>query len=181
MWAKKVERWDKYRDCWLGTIESPIDFGCEVSIVVKKWLKKEKYQHSYFVSTLKLTSKRHLMSIYNARGGAEVEQFRGDKSGLYLDTRQKSSFIGQKSSFIGQKCIVHLTDIAHNLLADFHDKALKNTRFEGYGNKRIVRRLLSIPGRLVLSGRALKRIELLSTHENAKEMLNCLKKYCSNM
>jgi len=33
-----------------------------------------------------------------------------------------------------------LTDLAHNLLADFHHRALVGTRFESYGLKRIVRR-----------------------------------------
>ena len=34
------------------------------------------------------------MTCYNARGGAEVEQFRNDKSGLRLAARRKHSFLG---------------------------------------------------------------------------------------
>jgi hypothetical protein len=52
------------------------------------------------------------MALYDARGAAEVEQFRSDKSGLSLDARRKHSFLGQKG-------YVLLNDLAHNLLSDF--------------------------------------------------------------
>ena len=82
------------------------------------------------------------MACYDDRGGAEVEQFRNDRSGLSLEARRKQSFSGQKGYIL-------LTDLAHNLLADFQHRALCNTRFESYGLKRIVRDLLTFPGRLV--------------------------------
>jgi len=41
-----------------------------------------------------------------------------------------------------------LTDLAHNLLADFQHRALIGSRFENYGPKRIIRDLLRIPGNL---------------------------------
>ena len=68
--------------------------------------------HAYFVSTLTLPSKKHFLNFYNQRGGAEVEQFRQDKSGLALGIRRKQSFTGQTGYIL-------LTDLAHNLLADF--------------------------------------------------------------
>ena len=111
------------------------------------------------------------MACYNGRGGAEVEQFRNDKSGLSLAARRKRDFLGQKGFIL-------LTDLAHNLLADFYHRALAGTRFEGYGLKRIVRDLLAMPGRLVFEADELKRIELLSLKQFASDLLICLERYC---
>ena len=86
------------------------------------------------------------MTCYQDRGGAEVEQFRNDKGGLQLEARRKRSFPAQKA-------LILLTDLAHNLLADFHRQALVGSAFEAFGLKRIVRDLLQIPGRLVLNTR----------------------------
>ena len=61
-----------------------------------------------------------------------------------------------------------MTDLAHNLLADFSHTALVNTRFEGYGPKRIVRDLLAIPAKLTFDGAQLKSIDLLQTHPHAQ-------------
>ena len=73
-----------------------------------------------------------------------------------------------------------LIDLAHNLLGDFYRKALEDSRFNGYGNKRIIRKLFTIPGKLIFASGKLKRVELISGHENSGEMLKCLKKYCQN-
>jgi hypothetical protein len=64
------------------------------------------------ISTLALPSKGHYLRLYDAQGGAEVEQFRNDKSGLNLEARRKRNFTGQQGYIL-------LTDLAHNLLADF--------------------------------------------------------------
>jgi hypothetical protein len=170
--AEQVRRWDPYHDVWLGEVEPPIDFGRPARVFVKRRLKEGKFSHSYYVSSLGLPSKAHFLSCYDSRGGAEVEQFRNDKDGLHLAARRKHSFLGQKG-------FVLLTDLAHNLLADFHHRALTGTRFEGYGLKRIVRDLLTIPGHLVFEAGQLKRIELLTLNQNAADLLICLERYCS--
>ena len=90
---------------------------------------------------------------------------------MHLATRQKSGFFAQQG-------VILLTDLAHNLLSDFYLKALSQSRFQPYGQKRIVNNLLNIPGRLIFEAGELKRIELLSTHENANDMRICLEKYC---
>jgi hypothetical protein len=94
--AQQVRRWDKYDDHWLGTVPAPIDYGRPVQILVKKRLKKDKFLHTYYLTTLKIPSKGHFMALYDNRGGAEVEQFRTDKSGLHLATRQKGNFLAQQ-------------------------------------------------------------------------------------
>ncbi len=72
-----------------------------------------------------------------------------------------------------------LTDLAHNLLADFHRQALVGSKFEPFGRKRIGRDHLQIPGRLIFVGAQLKRIDLLATHPHVKTLLICLEKYFS--
>lgn len=94
--ARQVSRWDTYGDVWLGEVAPPIDYGHPVRVFVKRRLKKAKFCYSYYVTTLSLPSKGHFMACYNRRGGAEVEQFRNDKSDLNLAARRKCSFLAQK-------------------------------------------------------------------------------------
>lgn len=169
--AQKVGRWDEWGDCQLAEVPSPVDYGRPVRIFVKRKWKHGQWRHSYFISTLTLPSKRHFIAYYNQRGAAEVEQFREDKQGLSLDVRRKSSFTGQYGYIL-------LTDLAHNLLADFRHRALQDTRFANYGFKRIVRDLLNVPGRLWFIGNQLKRVELLTQNQNAKDLIICLERYC---
>lgn len=172
--ARQVRRWDSYRpDAWLGEVQPPVDYGRPVRVFVKKRLKDGVFCHSYYVISLTLPSKGSFMTCYDDRGGAEVEQFRNDKSGLSLEARRKRSFAGQKAYIL-------LTDLAHNLLADFHHRALADSPFAGYGPKRIVRDLLNSPGRLVFAEGRLVRIELLSQKQFGEDLAACLYKYCSN-
>jgi hypothetical protein len=172
--ARQVPRWDAYRaGVWLAEVSPPVDYGRPVRVFVKKRLKEDGYLHSYYVSTLSLPSKGRFMACYEARGGAEIEQFRNDKGGLSLEARRKRSFLGQKGYIL-------LTDLAHNLLADLYCHALRDSPFADYAPKRIVRDLLATPGRLVFDGRGkLVRVELLSLKQFAKDLAICLEKYCS--
>ena len=169
--ARQVRRWDAYGDIWLGEVAPPVDYGRPVRVFVQRRLRKGQFLYSYYVTSLSLPSKGHFMACYHGRGGAEVEQFRNDKSGLSLAARRKQSFLGQKG-------VIRLTDLAHNLLADFYHRGLVGSRFEAYGLKRIVRDLLATPGRLVFEAGELKRIELLSLKQNASDLLICLERYC---
>jgi len=168
--AKKVSRWDAYGDIWLGEVEPTFDFGRPIRVFVQRRCKKGKFLHNYFVSTMKLPSKKHFLAYYNDRGGAETEQFREDKSGLAMAVRRKQSLTGQMG-------YIFLTDLAHNLLADFKRHALQGSRFEGYGLKRIIRDLLCMPGVLVFDNHKLVRIDLLSQKQNAPDLLICLERY----
>lgn len=170
--ARQVCRWDVHQDAWLGEVRPPVDFGRPVRVFVKRRLKNGIFLFSYYVSSLALPSKGSFMTCYNQRGAAEVEQFRNDKSGLNLDARRKQSFLGQKGYIL-------LTDLAHNLLADFHHRALSNTRFEGYGPKRIVRDLLTMPGQLTFAHGQLAQVDLLTQKQNAQDLAICLERYCS--
>ena len=171
--ARQVQRWDSYRDMWLGEVPSPTGYPRPVRVFVLQREEKGKIVHNYYVTTLKLSSKRSYLSFYNARGAAEVEQFRSDKQGLSLAARRKRRFPAQ----VG---FVLLTDLAHNLLAHFYRHALVGSRFEPFGLKRIVRDLLALPGRLIFEGTELRRVELLSLKHYAKDLLICLERYCSD-
>ena len=87
--------------------------------------------------------------------------------------------VRRKRSLQGQKGYIFLTDLAHNLLADFKHHALVGSRFEGYGIKRIVRDLLSMPGLLAFDDQKLVRVDLLSQKQYADDLLLCLQKYYS--
>lgn len=172
--AKQVKRWDAFEDAWLAEVTPYADFGGgplgAVQVFVKKRRKEGEFVYSYYVSTLTLPSKARFMRYYQDRGAAEIEQFRNDKGGLFLEARRKQSFAAQKA-------LILLTDLAHNLLADFHRLALIGSPLATFGLKRMVRDLLEMPGNLVFAGLQLKRIDLLASHPYAKSLLICLKKY----
>jgi hypothetical protein len=168
--ARQVPRWDAYRDVQLGSVASPVDYGRPVQVVVKRRQDKDgHHRHSYYISTLRQPSKGALMRLYDDRGGAEVEQFRSDKSGLALAVRRKQSLIAQGA-------LVQLTDLAHNLLADFQRQVLVDTPLQDWGAKRIVRDLLAMPGYLIFEGSQLKSIELNAAHPHAKWLVEHLPK-----
>lgn len=172
--ARQVQRWDLYAaQSWLGRVEPTFDLGVPLDLLVRKRWHNAQWKHSYYVTTLTFPSKNAFMDYYNRRGGAEVEQFREDKSGLHLSARRKQRFDAQKA-------LVLLTDLTHNLLADFRYRGLANSPFANWGAKRIVRDLLAIPGRLYLDAGQLKRIELLASHPHTEALLICLERYCSS-
>ena len=169
--AQHVRRWDPYAEqAWLGEVPPPIDYGRQVRVFVKRKLRDGDPVHSYYVSSLALPSKGAFLRLYDARGGAEVEQFHNDKSGLGMEARRKRSFTGQQGYIL-------LTDLAHNLLTDFARRALAGSSFAGYGAKRIIRDLLRMPGLITLTGNQVQ-IDLLSQNQFAEELAMCLIRYC---
>lgn len=172
--AAQVQRWDPYEpEAWLGRVTPTFDLGRPIDVLVKKRFHKGKWKHSYYLTTLTFPSKKAFMDSYNLRGGAEVEQFRSDKSGLHLSARRKQRFTAQKA-------LIRLTDLTHNLLADFRYHGLANSPFAQWGLKRMVRDLLAVPGRLYFEAGQLKRIELLETHPYAEALIICLERYYSH-
>lgn len=169
--SRQVTRWDVYdTNAWMGEVEPPIHYGRPVRVFVKRRLKDGQFFHSYYVSTLSLPSKGGFQRLYDARGGAEVEQFRQDKSGLGLEARRKRSFAGQQGYIL-------LTDLAHNLLADFAYYGLAESPMAGFGPKRIVRDLLNMPGLVTWHKNGLQ-IDLLTQKQFSVELALCLERYC---
>lgn len=171
--ACHVSRWDPYDSlCQIGRVHPPFDLGRPIDLLVARRWKKGRWRHSYYVTSLTFPSKRAFMDKYNQRGEAEIEQFRQDKQGLGLSSRRKQSLHAQTA-------LVLLTDLSHNLLADFRHRALSDSPFARWGAKRIVRDLLAIPGRLYFDDGQLKRIDLLATHPYTDDLIFCLEQYCS--
>lgn len=168
--AKQVSRWNPYGDAWLGAVNCPVDFEREVQAWVKRRVQKGQFQHSYYLTTVKLHSLAAQMALYDQRGATEIEQFRSDKQGLHLSTRRKHGFLAQKA-------LILLVDITHNLLVDFHARALQESPLSGYAAKRIIRDLFTIEGRLTWDGQQLVRIELCRTHPYAERMVTCLQSF----
>lgn len=171
--AKLVERWDDHRDISLGEVPGPHDYPRPVRLFVKRRQENGRFLYNYYVTTLSVASKRQFLQSYDARGAAEVEQFRNDKQGLGLAARRKRSFLGQKA-------FVLLTDLAHNLLADFYHKALIGSKFEAYGPKRIVRDLLCTSGLLSFDGNCLTNADLLSQEHFSSDLVPVLLRYISD-
>lgn len=170
--ARRVRRWDSYKkEAWVAEVSVPQNYARPVRVFVKRRLKNGQYQYSYYVTTLSLSSKGDFLALYDARGGAEVEQFRNDKSGLSLACRRKHRYGGQVA-------YVLLTDLAHNLMADFYHQALSESKFADYGLKRIIRDLLAMPGRIAFEQEQIQNIDLLSQKQFSREMRKCLIKYC---
>ena len=65
-----------------------------------------------------------------------------------------------KRSFTGQKGYILLTDLAHNLLADFAHHGLDGSSFAGFSLKRIVRDLLKMPGLLSLGENQVQSVQV---------------------
>jgi hypothetical protein len=171
--ARQVTRWDDYDShSQLGRVQPAFDLGRPTDVLVKRRWRKGTWRHSYYVSTLTFPSKKAFMNKYNQRGAAEIEQFRDDKDGLHLSARRTQRLEAQTA-------LVLLTDLCHNLLSDFRFRGLAGSPFENWGAKRIVRDLLSIPGRLYFADGQLKRIELLSSHPHVDDLIICLEKYSS--
>ena len=171
--SQHVSRWDTYDDhAQLGRVIPSFDLGRSVDVLVKRRWQKEKWRHSYFVTSLTFPSKKAFMDGYNQRGAAEIEQFRADKNGLQLSARRKQSLQAQQA-------LVLLTDLCHNLLADFRHRGLVDSPFSHWGAKRIVRDLLAIPGRLHFTEGQLKRIDLLASHPYGDDLIICLERYSS--
>lgn len=169
--VRKVRRWDTYKDAWVAEVPVPQNFARPVRAFVKRRLKKGKLLHSYYLTTISLSSKGDFLALYDDRGGAEVEQFRNDKSGLSMAARRKHRYPAQIAYIL-------LIDLAHNLLADFYHQALRHHHFEDYGLKRIVRDLLATPGRLFFDQDRLVRIDLLSQKQFSQNLRICLERYC---
>lgn len=171
--AQQASRWDPYRDGVLAEVAYPTDLGRPVRCFLKRWMKDGEEHYSYYIFHLSTDTKARCMELYDARGAAEVEQFRSDKSGLSLDARRKHSFMGQTG-------YVLLNDLAHNLLSDLYFRVLAGTSFDGFGLKRIVRDLLACPGLLTFHNDRLVQVDLLSRRQFAPDLASCLQKLCED-
>lgn len=172
--AAQVRRWDPFGDTEIGYVPPPIPLPRPTTWVVRRRWHGDHWRYSYYVTTLTFPSKRALLRAYNRRGGMEVQAFREDKRGLGLARRRKRSFYAQWG-------LVVLTDIAHNLLRDFIVHGLVGSPLAAYGCQRLVRDVLSIPGRIEYLGEGVYRVALVSQTKIAAPVQACLERYLESL
>lgn len=170
--AKEIQRWYRFEDHWIARAPCPFATDRQVTTWLLRRQEKDSFTYNYYITTLHFPSLAAAMRAYQQRGGAEIEQFRNDKQGLHLSMRRKRTFNAQQA-------LILLTDLAHNLLADFYTEALQGADFHDFGLKRIVRDLLAVPGCLSWQGSEL-RVGLQKSHPNSKTLLECLVKYAQH-
>jgi Transposase DDE domain group 1 len=153
---------------WAVATPTQLRLGRQLQSYLLRWLTpRNELKHASLLSTLPYPLFM-LWNLYDGRGADEVE-IRSDKSGLDLTHRRKHRLNAQEGWLI-------LTDTAHNLLAWLHPWMLNGSPFEGFGPKRIVQDLMSIPGQVIFKEDHLEKVALLKTHPYAAEMRACLQK-----
>jgi hypothetical protein len=154
---------------WLAWSPRQLAFGRPTRTVVVRWLTpQQRWKHALYVTTLQELELAEIADLYDERGKAEVE-IQADKMGLLLARRRKRSFAAQEM-------LILLNDWAHNLLAWFHADALGQTPFDGFGPKRIIRDLFTIPAEAVVVTEQLVELRLKQSHPYAEDMARCLTK-----
>jgi hypothetical protein len=168
-YARRVTHWTEVRpgQRWLAWSPVQLTFSRPTRTVAVRWLTpKGVYKHALYITTLCDHSLTDVADLYDDRGGSEVE-IQADKTGLFLARRRKHRWAGQEM-------LILLNDWAHNVLAWFHACALQDSRFEGFGPKRIIRDLFTIPGEATIVGDTLVELRLQASHPYAEEMSRCL-------
>jgi len=133
---------------------------------IVRWCTPKQERHALYITTLVDLTLQQLADLYDDRGGIEVE-IQSDKMGLLIARRRKGHFVAQEM-------LILINDWVHNLLAWLHTNILVASRFAGFGPKRIVRDLLTIPGEATIQNDTLLELRLSETHPYATEMVRCL-------
>lgn len=152
---------------WLAWSPLQLHFGPSTRTVVVRWVNQSgAFKHGLYITTLCDLTLTELADLYDDRGKIEVE-IQADKMGLLLPKRRKHSLAAQEM-------LILLNDWAHNLLAWFYAHALRQSRFAGFGPKRIIRDLFTIPGQAIVQNNQLLELRLNDAHPYAKDMAACL-------
>ena len=158
---------------WLAWSPTQLQLSRPTRTVVVRWLTAQQQEkHALYLTSLTHLELAAIANLYDDRGRAEVE-IQADKMGLLLPKRRKHSFIAQEM-------LILLNDWAHNFLAWFHATALRHTTFDGFGPKRIVRDLFTIPAEALVLDNRLVRLDLKQSHPYAAEMAGCLNRLWQN-
>jgi Transposase DDE domain group 1 len=130
--------------------------------VLRRWLdEKGKPHQDYLVCTLHELEAAQIATLYDGRGGMEVN-IKGDKRGLGIEKRRKKSFHAQEA-------VVLLAQLSHNLLVWFMRWFLAGTKAQKLGVERLVREVMRMPGEVRVTRRGRKvRLKLPHLHPWAK-------------
>ena len=157
---------------WAAPVPNAVRYARRTQTLALDWLTGTGQEKcALLIHQLFNRSPAEVVQFYNARGGMETE-IREDKTGLQLVKRRKHAWAAQVGWVI-------LTDLAHNLLKWTGDWMWHGSEFEGYGALRIVKDLLTVPGRVQFGGRKgdrLEKVALQRDHPYALEMQLCLQR-----
>lgn len=167
-YARRVTDWIELRpdDTWLAWSPKQLVFPRPTRTVVVRQRTPKQDHHALYISTLVDLSLQELANLYDDRGRMEVE-IQTDKMGLLIARRRKSHFAAQEM-------LILINDWVHNLLAWLHRNILCDSRFAGFGPKRIVRDLFSIAGEATIVNDTLVELRLSETHPYADCLAQCL-------
>jgi len=170
--GKRTQAWVKQlaQPTWLeaggqGRAITPapmaLRFGRQTDNYLLRWLSaKGELNYASLISSLLALDPVSTLRLYDGRGADEGE-IGSDKSGLLLPKRRKQSLVAQEA-------LILLTDVAHNLLAWLRPWALQEGPLAGFGPKRLVADVLSIPGHLEFHQGRLAKVALWQAHPYAE-------------
>src|SRR5215204_4869723 len=110
----------------LGVPSTPHRYARKSKSVVRRWVdEKGKPHQDYLVCSLFWLGAPQIATLYDARGGMEVD-IKGDKRGLGIEKRRKKSFLAQEA-------LVLLAQLSNNLLMYFKRWFLEGSAAAGEG------------------------------------------------
>lgn len=167
-YARRVATWTEIRpnDTWIAWSPKQLVFPRPTRTAIVRWRTPKQDRHALYITTLLDLTLQQVADLYDDRGGIEVE-IQSDKMGLLIARRRKGHFVAQEM-------LILINDWVHNLLAWLHTNILVESRFAGFGPKRIVRDLLTIPGEATIQNDTLLELRLSEAHPYAAEMVRCL-------
>jgi hypothetical protein len=167
-YARRVTDWTEIRanDTWIAWSPKQLVFPRPTRTAVVRQRTPKQDRHALYITSLVDLSLPDLAELYDKRGRMEVE-IQADKMGLLIARRRKSHFAAQEM-------LILINDWVHNLLAWVHANILRDSRFAGFGPKRIVRDLFSIPGEAIIVNDMLVELRLNEAHPYADAMARCL-------
>jgi hypothetical protein len=121
----------------LGVPATPHRYARKTKSVLRRWFdEKGKPHQDYLVCSLHELRAAQIATLYDARGGMEVD-IKGDKRGLGIEKRRKKNFHAQEA-------VVLLAQLSHNLLIYFKRWFLEGTEAAKLGAERLVREVLAM-------------------------------------
>jgi hypothetical protein len=151
----------------------------KVGVIVSTLSKEEALEEAPLSPVLRDRPQAALLAyvyFYDQRGGACETEFKGDKQGLGMTKRNKKRFAAQQ-------VLTALGALAHNVLIWAKAWLLPNAPvLSGYGIKRLVRDLLSIPGQIeVASDQQIQRIRLNPYSRLARHCLSAFQSLLASL
>jgi hypothetical protein len=169
--ARQVKDWTEVPPGrrWAAPAPRALVFPVPTQTVVVRWqTQTEKLRHALYITTDLKATPTEVVQTYGQRGAGEVD-LQADHSGLLLRHRRKRQWAAQEM-------LILLNDWAHNWLAWLWAWGLQDGPLAGFGPKRIIRDLMSIPGEAVIQNDQLVELRLKASHPYAAPMAEALRR-----